>query len=311
MTFNKPKFWDKRELNFFSLLLIPFSFITLLAILLKKKILKPIKFKIPIICVGNIYIGGTGKTPTSILIGKELFKHGIKSSIIRKNYKNHEDEYNLIKNNFNHLIKNKERVGGILEAERLKYDVAILDDGLQDYNIKKDFKILCFNYNQMLGNGFVLPAGPLRENLSVVKDVNVVLINGKKNPEFEIRIKNINKNINIFYSYYKPQNIENFRNCRLIAIAGIGNPENFFELLEKNNLRVEKKLIFPDHYMFSKNEIEDIIKNADEKNYKIIMTEKDFFKIKKFNLKKVEYLKVSLEIIEKEKFINKIQKAIC
>ncbi len=311
MILNKPKFWDKKKLSFFSLIFFPFSLITLLLIFFKKKISQPEQFKIPVICIGNIYIGGTGKTPTSILIGKELLNKGLKASIVRKDYKSHKDEHDLIRSNFNHLTVNKNRTSGILEAKKRGYDVVILDDGFQDYNIKKNFNVLCFHQNQLIGNGLVLPAGPLRENLSAVKNVDIVLINGKKNFEFEKKIKNINKKINFFYSHYKVENIENFKNCKLIAIAGIANPENFFELLENSNLNIEKKLIFPDHYKFSENEIKDIIHTAEKKNLKIVMTEKDFFKINQFNLKKIDYLKVSLEITDKEEFIKKIQGVIC
>ena len=122
------------------------------------------------------------------------------------------------------------------------------------------------------------------------------------------KILAINKNIEIFYSHYKPENIDRFKNSKLLAIAGIANPENFFELLEKNNLNVEKKMIFPDHYNFSKDEITNIISNAEEKNLKVIMTEKDYYKINKFQLNKIEYLKVSLEVNEKEKLFKIIKK---
>ena len=94
----------------------------------------------------------------------------------------------------------------------------------------------------------------------------------------------------------------------MLAIAGIGNPENFFKLLKKNNLNIEKKLIFPDHYEFTKNKVKNIVEEARNKNFKIITTEKDYFKIKNFNFNEIEYLRVSLEIIEKKKFIQTINK---
>ena len=144
--------------------------------------------------------------------------------------------------------------------------------------------------------------------MNALKDINVVLINGDRDLLFEKKILAINKNIEIFYSHYKPENIDRFKNSKLLAIAGIANPENFFELLEKNNLNVEKKMIFPDHYNFSKDEITNIISNAEEKNLKVIMTEKDYYKINKFQLNKIEYLKVSLEVNEKEKLFKIIKK---
>ena len=133
------------------------------------------------------------------------------------------------------------------------------------------------------------------------------MINGNKSTSFEQKILKINKNLEIFYSYYKPLNINEFKNKKLLALAGIGNPENFFQLLEKNNLNIQEKLIFPDHYRFTKNEIENIVNKAKKKKLEIVMTEKDFFKIKDFNLKNINYLKISLEINNKEKLIQIIK----
>jgi tetraacyldisaccharide 4'-kinase len=146
----------------------------------------------------------------------------------------------------------------------------------------------------------------LRESLSALKDVKIVIINGDKNENFERQILNVNENLEIFYSYYKPINLEKFKNKKLFVVTGIGNPENFFQLLEKNNLNIFEKKVYPDHYTFSKNEIENIIDKAKKQNCQIIMTEKDYFKINKYNLKDINYLKVSLEIDKKEKLISKV-----
>ena len=153
-----------------------------------------------------------------------------------------------------------------------------------------------------------MPSGPLREKLSSLNTADIILINGKKDNDFEKKILNINKNLKIFYSLYKPTNIDQFKNKKLFAIAGIANPSNFFELIEENRLKIEKKLIYPDHYQFSENEIESIKKEAERKNYQIIMTEKDYFKTKHFNNDRIKYLKVSLEINDKERFIKTIMK---
>ena len=108
MNLNKPKFWDKK-ISLLSILLYPLTFLVLIFIFFKKKFFSKTKFKIPIVCIGNLYIGGTGKTPTSILLSKELSKLGVNPVILRKYYKNQNDEYALIKNNFVDLILNKNR----------------------------------------------------------------------------------------------------------------------------------------------------------------------------------------------------------
>ena len=307
MMLTKPKFWDNK-IGILAVILLPLSLLYNLIIFLKKKIVIVKKFKIPIICVGNIYIGGTGKTPISILLANEIAVFNKRTVILRKYYKNHRDEYELIRNNIKNLIVNRSRVKGLLEAEKLNFDIVILDDGLQDYKIKKDFSIVCFNQNQLVGNGLILPSGPLREGLNALENVDVVIINGEKNNFFEKKLLNINKNLDIYYSSYKPSNLEEFEDKELLAIAGIGNPENFFQLLEKNGLKIKKKLIYPDHYNFSIKEIKNIIATAEKRNYKIIMTEKDYFKIKHFKFNEINYLKTVLNIENQKKLITRINK---
>tara|TARA_B100001989_G_C24519341_1_gene454961 strand:- start:394 stop:1326 length:933 start_codon:yes stop_codon:yes gene_type:complete len=305
MKINKPKFWDQKK-SFYSIILFPFTVLVKLVIFFKKKFIKSKKFNIPVICIGNIYLGGTGKTPTAILIANELVKIGKKPSIIRKFYLDQEDEYELIRKYHKDLHVNLKRSEAILEAENKSYDSVILDDGFQDYTIKKNFNIICFNQNQLIGNGMVIPSGPLRESLDALKDSQVVIINGKKSLEFEQKILQHNKNLYIFYSNYYSLNSNEFKKKKLLALAGIANPKNFFDLLLKEGLDIEKKIIFPDHYQFKKSEIVNIVKYANERNLQIVMTEKDYFKVKKFNYNEIKYLKIILKIDNCEKLIKLI-----
>ena len=144
--------------------------------------------------------------------------------------------------------------------------------------------------------------------MTALKDADIIIINGNKVTKFEEKILSINSRLEILYSEYKPINLHEFKNKKLLAVAGIGNPDNFFELLTSNNLIIEKKVVFPDHYRFSRSEIENIVDEAKNMNYQIIMTEKDFHKVKEFNLKEIKYLKVDLEIKSKEKIISKIKR---
>ena len=307
MKFLKPKFWESKN-NILAILLRPISLLFYFLTALRKSLISPKKFKIPIICVGNIYVGGTGKTPVSIMIANILKTNNKNPAIIKKYYKDHEDEHKLINNITNSLILNKNRVAAIEKAERENFDVGILDDGFQDHTIKKTLNIICFNNRQLIGNGLVFPAGPLRERLSSLKRAQIVIINGEKNKIFEEKILNISKNIKIFYSEYLPINIEQFKNKKLFAFAGIGNPDNFFDLLSKYNLNVQKKISFPDHYEFKKKEIEQITRDAVNNNLDLITTEKDFYRVKDYGFKDLRYLKVDLKIEEKNKFITEVLK---
>ena len=305
----KPEFWTKK-ISFFSILLLPLSVIYQLLFSLKALMIKERNFKIPIICVGNIYLGGTGKTPLTLFLINFFEKQGKKTSIIKKYYQQHYDEHLLIQNYTNNLFLNKSRHEAIEDVEKNNFDLAILDDGFQDFSIKKNFNILCFNSNQLIGNGFTFPSGPLRERFNSVRRADVILINGKKNEIFEKRITDISKEIKIFYSSYEPVNIEEFKNKKVLAFAGIGNPDNFFEMLIENGINLKKKVAFPDHYEFVEDEIKKIINEASEENLVILTSEKDYFRIKKYSFKEIKYIKVRLKINDQDRFLEKINNSI-
>ena len=304
----KPKFWKSNK-NFFTLLLIPLSLITWIYIILKKTFIQKVKFNIPVICVGNIFIGGTGKTPLSIHIARKLSENGKNPAIVRKYYKSHKDEHKMIISYYNKLILNLNRSKGIYEALEKGYDAVILDDGFQDYKIKKNLSIICFNSNQLIGNGYLFPSGPLRESLGSLRNANILIINGDRSLDFEQKILKIQKDLKIYYSNYKPLNIQEFKNKKLLAISGIGNPENFFKILKDNQMNIQKKMVYPDHYEFTKNEMLKIIEYAKKNDFQIVMTEKDYYKIKDFSLENIKYLKVKLEIEKEEEFIKNVMKA--
>ena len=305
MKFLKPKFWENKT-NILAILLIPFSILFYFIINLRKYFVSPKKFNIPVICVGNIYVGGTGKTPLSIEIANDLKLKKRNPVIIKKYYKSHKDEQMLINEITDSVILNKNRPQAIEEAERKNFDIAILDDGFQDYAIEKNFNIICFNSNQLIGNGLIFPAGPLRESFSSLKRAQIVIINGEKNKMFEEKILQISKRIKIFYSKYVPVNLDQFKNKKLFAFAGIGNPENFFKLISENNLNVQKKKIFPDHFDLAADDIKKMIDVAKKNDFELITTEKDFYRIKDYGFNEIKYLKVDLIIKEKNRFINEI-----
>jgi tetraacyldisaccharide 4'-kinase len=307
MKITKPKFWNEKK-NPIKFLFLPLSIFLQILIFLKKKVTKKIFFSIPVICVGNIYLGGTGKTPLALEIAQIVTKINKKVAIIKKSYDEHLDEFRLIESRQVPLFKNKSRILAINEAIKNKFDCVVLDDGFQDLSIHKNLNIICFNEKQLLGNDMTIPAGPLRESASSLTKCQIVIINGDKNLTFEKRIKKISNSISIYYSNYVPVNVKNFKNKNLLAFAGIGNPENFFNLLEKNNLNLTKKISFSDHYNYSLEELKKLINLSLKEDLQLITTEKDFFRIKHFQLPQIKYLKVNLEIFNKDKLQEEIIK---
>ena len=309
MSFFKPKFWDKNQVSLFSILLFPIALLIKLLNFFKRSITKTYQCSIPVICVGNIYLGGTGKTPLCIEIFSILKDLNMNPVFIRKKYNSFQDEADLQKQ-IGPIYQNKKRIEAIREAIQNKANVAILDDGFQDFSINKNLSIVCFNEKQWIGNGMTIPSGPLRERLTALKRANCVIINGNKNTNIENRIFAKNKEIKIFYTKYKVQNIDEFKNKKVIAFAGIGNPDCFFDLLKDNNINVVKEMKFPDHYNYSKKELENLINEAKENNTILITTEKDYFRIDENYKKNINYLKIAVDIKNRNQLIEEIKKII-
>ena len=165
MNFKKPLFWESK--NLISSSLVPFSILTLIVNFFKNLSFKT-KYKIKTICVGNIYVGGTGKTSLSIEINN-ILKKKFKTVFIKKKYIDQFDEKELLKSH-GHTLSHVDRKISLIKAVDAKnFNLAILDDGLQDKTIKYDISIACFNSSYGVGNGLLIPAGPLRENLSMLR----------------------------------------------------------------------------------------------------------------------------------------------
>ena len=300
MKFKKPKFWNNK--NFLSICLLPLCLITIIFNIFKTYIISGFRSNIPIICVGNIFIGGTGKTPLSIYIYNLLKRKKYRPAIVRKYYNSHIDEINFTKSKVGQFFYDKKRTLSISKAESKKNNVIIMDDGLQDVSVIKDLNIICFNSSDLIGNGFVLPAGPLREKLKNVNNCQIAVINGKRNIAFEKKLKSISNNIEIYQSKYIIKNSKKFRGKKILAFAGIGNPRNFFNLLKDNGFKVKQEISFPDHYNYSKEEIENLISKAKEEGLTLLTTEKDFFRIKRSDFKKINYVSVDLKILNNKSF---------
>ncbi len=302
MLIKKPRFWDSEKISIYSIILYPISIIYFFLLTIIKKFKKNQNFEIPIVCVGNIYLGGTGKTPLVYEIYNILNSIGKNPAIIKKYYNYLEDEISLLKSK-SIVFSEKNRSLAIKKLIENKYDTAIMDDGFQDFSIQKNFSILCFNEKQWIGNGLLIPAGPLRENLNSLSRANCIFINGKKNTNIEKQINKIKEN-NIFYTKYVPKNISNFSNKKIIAFAGIGNPINFFELIKDNNLNLIDYRSFPDHYNFSEKDLNDLILKAKNNDAILLTTEKDYFRINNSFKNSIEKLEVKLEIENKDNFIK-------
>ena len=313
MKFKKPKFWDYQRPNLLSYILLPLTFPLILNnFFLNKKKDKKEDHRPKKICVGNIYVGGTAKTPLTIKIYQILNKLDINACTIKKFYKSHYDEQKMLSEKTK-LYCEKNRIDGLNKAILDNKDVAIFDDGLQDRSINYDLKIVCFNDLKLIGNGFLIPAGPLREKINSISKYDMAFINGNEvdNSKLKLLLKSYNANIEIFETNYKAINIKEFNiNDEYMVFSGIGNPESFRQTLINNNIKITKEIIFPDHYNYTHKDIDQIKYQAKKLNLKILTTEKDYIKIKSIDNNDIRYLKVELDIKNEDGLINHLKKYI-
>ena len=312
MNFKRPLFWNLKKPNFFSYLLIPLTIPIIINNFLLKRV-KKLKFsKIISICIGNIYLGGTGKTPLTVKLYEIIKSKGLKVTTAKKFYSYQVDEQMLLKEKTQTIFK-KNRIDAINDAISNSIDVIIFDDGLQEKKINYDLKIVCFKIKNWIGNGQLIPAGPLREKLSSLKNYDIVFLNGDRKIDNNINqiILNTNPKIKIFNSYYEISNLDELNNkSDYIIFSGIGDPMSFRDILDKNKIKVVKEIIFPDHYFYKENDIIDITKKAKEMNAKILTTEKDFIKLSSYETKNIDFLKIELKIIEEQQFIKFLNEKI-
>ena len=307
MNLKKPRFWENEKPNLLAYILLPLAKLIQLLSFLKSK-QKKNKFKIKTICIGNIYLGGTGKTSLSVELKNILEKKNIKTCFVKKFYNNQQDEQILLKNHGQLFLSNK-RSDAIRDAENKGFEIAILDDGLQDQNIEYDTKIVCFNNLNWIGNGLTIPAGPLREEISNLKNYKQVFINGNlENLEYlKKKILNINPGININIGKYIPENLNEFNiEDNYLVFSGIGNHKTFVSMMKEYGFKILRDFEFPDHYQFKDNDIKKITNLAKELSCKIVTTEKDFLRLKNMNFENLKFIKSKLKILEEEKFIKSI-----
>ena len=308
MNLKKPKFWDYKRPNIYSYILLPLSIIIQIINFLKTKFRNQKDFNIKSICVGNIYIGGTGKTSLSIKINEILSKRKIRSCFIKKSYFKQIDEQKLLGSR-GKLFTAEKRNDALIEAEKDNYQIAIFDDGLQDYSIKYDVSLVCFNNLNWIGNGMTIPSGPLRESLNNLRNYNHVFLNGNSENLSNITstILNINPSINIHEGKYIPLNLKDFNlKDNYLAFSGIGNHKTFISMIRDYGINVVKDIEFSDHYNFKNKDIDKILDLSKKLNCKIITTEKDYFRLESNNINEIKFIKTELHIVDEDKLINAI-----
>ena len=314
MKINKPIFWDKKKPNFLTYILSPLTIILKINNIILKLIPKKKFNQIKTICVGNIYLGGTGKTPTSLKLHQLLKAENYNAVIGKKYYPNQKDEIILLKNKSD-LISSKNREEIIRFATEKNHELIIFDDGLQDRKIDYDIKFVCFDSKIWIGNGYLIPAGPLRENINSLKKYDGVFLKTTDENSNLINtiseIKKINSKIEIFNSRVEIKDINKFNlSNEYLIFSGIGNSKSFKEILIDNKFKVIEEKIFSDHYEYKDQDIQKILKISKKKNLKALTTEKDYVKIPNNLRSEIDFIEINIKIDQEEKLIKFIKSKI-
>jgi tetraacyldisaccharide 4'-kinase len=294
--FKTPKFWSPSSCHFLSDLLGPISRIyTAISNTLQKRQLRfQEKLNIPVICIGNATMGGTGKTPVAAALGryiKEKYKknihflsRGYKGSVVgplqvdctRHSYREVGDEP-LLLSEIAPVWVSKDKVKGGLKAQEQGAELLIMDDGLQNQRLYKDLSILVIDGAYGFGNERVFPAGPLREPIPYAfEKASILLMVGEDKMQL---VRRFSKNLPILTAGIQSKGIDTLKSKNILAFCGIGRPEKFFTFLEEQGIHVQEKISFPDHYVYKDQEIENLIKKANEKNLCLTTTRKDSVRI--------------------------------
>lgn len=298
-------FWYSKKISFFYWIFYPIEIVYLIIILLRKKlyqykIFKTYKFNIPVIVIGNLTVGGTGKTPVVMYVANYLKNQGFKPAVVMRGYKSkyiksnqivtknsdpnlYGDEPVLVANNIDcPVIIGKNRVASIdFLLKNFDVNIIICDDGLQHYSVARDLEIVVIDGERLFGNGHCLPLGPLREKTTRLNTVDLIIFNKISDNNSNI---NINKN-NKYIIKLVPEKIYNLLNPNIIknpadfdwvhAVSGIGHNQRFFRLLASSKIKSINHA-FPDHYQYH---AKDLCFNDD---LPVIMTEKDAVKCLQF-----------------------------
>ncbi len=297
-----PTHWKNK--NILSLLLYPMGKLYLLASYLNIKTKTPKSVEKKVICIGNVTAGGSGKTPTSISIAHMLKKMGYNPFFVSRGYGG--KLHGVLVNNKIHtpqevgdeplllsyeapIVVNPNRFEAAKKAIENGADIIIMDDGFQNQSLKKDISFLVFDGEFGCGNGFGIPAGPMRESLSEgLKRAQAIIILG----EDKVGLSKQITNKPIFKGKVVPKIPDN-TDKKVIAFAGIGRPEKFYNSLKECGFEIIETIDFPDHHQYQEKELLDLILKAKKSDAKLYTTSKDFVKIpqnlqKNFNTLEIE-----------------------
>jgi len=290
-----PRFWYKKNDTYLSNSLYPFSLLFRFGTKLRNLLSGKKISGLPVICIGNIVVGGAGKTPVAIKLGTLLEKNGYTPHFVSKGYGGIEKNNTLIKDwhsaqsvgDESLLLSEvaptwigKDRNKSFMLAKENGADCVIMDDGFQNPTLQKDFSIIVINGEQGFGNKRVIPSGPLRESISRgIERANLIIVIGEIENDVKRKIPNTIPLIHAKFKISKENKI--YKNQKVTAFAGIAYPDKFYNSLNEQGAVLEKTISYPDHHIFDENDMLNLAETANITKSILVTTKKDFVRIPK------------------------------
>ena len=283
------------------------------------------KMPIPVVCVGNVTLGGAGKTPTVIFLVDYLKKNKIKVHVVSRGYggkfkdtvlvnpKTHTafdvgDEPLLISQHTKVWVSKKKKEG-VLSAYKAGAEIVLLDDGYQNFSIAKNLNILVFDAETNIKNERVFPLGNLRESPSsaIARADFLICLGSPISRKIFQQTFMQHYNSKIVEGEFKPNIMPMLRKRKIVAFCGIGRPEKFFSMLRDFNMKIIEQISFPDHYFYSKKQIAKILEIAEKNNALVVTTEKDYVKIATIYKQVIYPINIELQLSKSKKFLLKLK----
>ena len=290
-----PRFWYKKNDTYLSNTLYPLSLLFRFGTKLRNIVSRKRFSNLPIICIGNIVVGGAGKTPVALKLGTLLKKNGYKPNFVSKGYGGIETNNTLVREwhsaqsvgDESLLLSEvaptwigRDRNKSFILAKENNADCIIMDDGFQNPTLQKDFSIIVINGEQGFGNKRVIPSGPLRESISRgISRANLIIVIGEIEDDVRRKIPKTIPLIHANFIISKENKI--YRNQKVTAFAGIAYPNKFYNSLIEQGAILEKKISYPDHHIFDENDMLNLAETANVTKSILVTTKKDFVRIPK------------------------------
>jgi|TARA_Y200000002_G_scaffold207109_2_gene170880 tetraacyldisaccharide 4'-kinase len=312
-----PQFWYEPN-TWKAKFLYPLGYFYNLLTLLRGKLAKPQSYSCLTICIGNLNVGGTGKTPTTIALAQHFLKKGLQVHVVSRGYKgkfqgtflvdpqkHKSDEVGdepLLMSEFTSVWVSNKRKNGIAAAENAGAQIVLLDDGFQDPSFHKDFSLIVVDGEKGFGNKKCMPAGPLRENIvQGFKRADALVIVGQRIYKFDT----FPTHLKIIHSTLKPiETGMNWKEGKYLAFAGIADPSKFFKTLRSLGANLIDCVALSDHQNLDGQVLKRLERKANSAHAQLVTTEKDAVRLSKTFRKKVLSLPVRIEFDDKNELEN-------